>query len=550
MKIKDVNIKMLALLLFAVALFLQACEEERIYPRTRLFQPVLNEDLYSVDNSIIVNLGKMVEAEKYKVEVSRDSFETVLYTLEIDSNYVVLNEENLGEELLWFTIYQVQVTAYADEEAFNSLPSFLGSVRTQKFPSNMGVPTFFDILDTRAKVFWTPVGDPINRIKVFSIEDERLSDPLKTFNLLQADIDSNRYVAIGLEPLTTYQIAIFSGDVLRGWEIYTTREAQISGDNVVDLTNFPDSTEISLKFRLADVADGSIILLAGGMTYTADGYAFDKSIDFVSGYSFVPALPLIDLSSNFNLVEASNVGYVTFKDIHLTASDDGFNARYVFNINVSANLGELKFESCVIRTLRGICRMKDSGPGILDNYTITNCMIDSIRDYGLLTVDIASWQCNNILIENTTVSKARGFLGSYTNATSVVIDGCTLHELPEATRIAFRWRGDPGQNDVTDGITISNTIWSHGWDHAESGSSAFDPFDGLESTNWNIVNTYATSEFAVSEGNDEIPGFPSVSYPGLTTELWTDPYNSVFDFLDVGFAGKGDSGDPRWRIGL
>lgn len=551
MKIRKPYLELIPLLFVAAILVFAACDRDlEEFPRTRLFQPVLNEDLYSVENTIVINLGNMLEAESYLIEVSRDSFETVLYMFETDTNFVVINEETVGEELLWYTIYQIQVTAFADDTSYNSLPSFLGSVRTQKFPSNMGVPTYFDVLDTRAKVFWTPVGDPINRVMVYSIDDERLSSPMRVFNLLQADIDSNQYIVTGLEPSTSYQIAIYSGSVLRGWEIYTTREAQISGDNVVDLTAIPDSTVISLNYRLPDVADGSIILLAGGITYNADGFAFDKSIAFVSGYSFVPALPIIDCSSNFNLAEGSNVGYVTFKDIHLTASDNGHNARYVFNINTSATLGELKFESCVIRTLRGICRMKDNGPGTLDKYTISNCMIDSIRDYGVLTVDLPSWQCNEILIENSTISKSRGFLTSYTNTNSITIDGCTLHELPEVTRIAFRWRGDPGQNNVLNGISIKNTIWSHGWDFAASGSTAIDPFEGMDNTNWNIINTYATSDYAVTVGNDPIPGFPSVLYAGTAAQLWTDPYNSIFDFLDTGFAGKGDSGDPRWRIGL
>jgi hypothetical protein len=281
----------------------------------------------------------------------------------------------------------------------------------------------------------------------------------------------------------------------------------------------------------------------------AHGYSFDKSLAFISGYSFVPALPTIDCATNFNLVEGSDVGYVTFKDINIMASADGYNARYVFNINTSASLGELKFESCIIHGLRGMCRMKDNGPGTLDKYTISDCRIDSIRDYGILTVDINTWQCNEILIENSTISKAAGFLTSKNNSTSIIIDGCTLSELPEVTRIAFRWR-EAGQNNVTDGISITNTIWSHGWDLAATGAYGIDGFDGLETTNWNIINSYTTSEFAIADTKDPIPGFPSVSYPGLATELWTDPYNSIFDFLDTGFAGKGDSGDPRWRIGL
>ena len=549
MKIKDLNIKIISLVILAGMITFLACQkEEENYPRTRLFQPVLQDDaLISVENTIIVDLGKMKDAESYYIEVSRDSFLTVLYTLEVDTNYVILDEETLEEELLWFTIYQVQVTAIADDPKYNSLPSFLGSVRTQKFPSNMGVPTFFDILDTRAKVFWTQSGDTITSVRVFGIDDERLQTPLLEFELSQGEKEANEMIVTGLDPNTSYQIAIYSGDELRGWEVYTTREALVSGENVVDLTGI-DSTSINLAYWLPDMADGSIVLLEGGQTYLANGYYFDKSISFISGYSFVPALPVIDCSTNFNILDGFDVGYVTFKDISLTASDQGYASRYVFNIDQSGTIGELKFESCVIRDLRGICRMK-GGTGVLDKYTISDCVIDSINGYALLTVDVNTWQCNDILIENSTISKTIYFLQSRNNSNSVIIDGCTINESPEIGRPAFRWR-EAGQDNVTNGITISNTIWGHGWDVSATGTYGIDGFDGLGTTNWNIVNTYATSEFGYADGKDEIPGFPSVTYPGLVTDLWTDPYNAVFEFLDTGFAGKGDSGDPRWRIGL
>lgn len=526
-----------------------ACEPEENYPRTRLFQPVLNEDLYSIENTIVVNLGNLKQATGYLVEVSRDSFETVDYKLEIDTSFVILNEETLGEELLWYTVYQVQVTAYADDPDYNSLPSLLGSVRTQKYPSNMHAPTFFDVLDTRAKVSWDPAGDPITQVKIFAGNDLRLRTPLLALSLTQEQIDTNMVIIQGLQPSTTYQIAIYSGEVLRGWEFYTTREALVSGPNVVNLTGI-DSSVIWLHQRLANVDDGSIIILEGGKTYMAGGYAFDKSVSFISGYSFVPALPVIDCAANFNLKDGSNVGYVTFKDIHLTASEDGFNARYVFNIDKSGTLDELKFESCVIRTLRGICRMKD-GAGTLGAYTFTDCQIDSIRDYGLLTVDVNVWQCDDILIENSTISKTQAFIQSRNNSNSIKIDGVTVNESPQTGRRMFRYR-EAGQDNVLNGITISNTIWGHAWDVANEGIYLIDAYDGLGSTTFILSNNYATSEFGfdVAGGKDAIAGFPSFNYPGTVTDLWTDPYNAVFEIKDQGFGGKGDAGDPRWRVGL
>jgi hypothetical protein len=193
--------------------------------------------------------------------------------------------------------------------------------------------------------------------------------------------------------------------------------------------------------------------------------------------------------------------------------------------------------------------MKDVGPGTLDKYTIGNCKIDSIRDYGILTVDVNTWQCNDILVENSTISKAITLFTSRNNSNSITINGCTINEAPEVGRPMFRWR-EAGQDNVTNGITILNTIWGHSWDLTATPTYLVDGFDGMGTTNWIIVNTYTSSEFTFDPAKDAIPGFPSVTYPGLATDLWTDPYNSIFEFKDIGFSGKSDSGDPRWRIGL
>ncbi|MBN1820343.1 MAG: DUF5123 domain-containing protein [Prolixibacteraceae bacterium] len=542
---EKLNIKAIILLLVSGLIVMIACNKEEDFPRTRLFQPVLNEDLYSVDNTIIVNLGNMKEAQSYTIEVSRDSFLTTLYSFSSDTNLVVIDKNTVGEDLLWFTVYQVQATAHADDALYDSKPSFLGSVRTAKFPSNMGTPTLFDILDTRARVFWTPAGASITSIKVFAGDDERLTNPLAEYELTVEEQAAHEKIVGGLTAATSYQIAIYSGETLRGWEIYNTREAFVSGDNVLDLSGI--DTVVNLAAVLPDVADGTIVILEGGKTYLAGGYAFDKSISFVAGYSFTPSLPVIDCSTNFNLSDGANVDYVTFKDIHLTAPG-GFGSRYVFNIDQSGTMGEIKFESCVIRTLRGICRMK-GGDGTLDKYTFYDCRIDSIYGYALLSVDKNTWQCNDILLQNSTISKTQYFLVSRNNSNSVVIDGCTINEAPEKGRQLFRWR-ESGQDDVFNGVTITNTIIGHGWNMTGETDFAIDGFDGMANTNWTIVNSYTTADFTYGVGKDEIPGLPVGNYSGTVEDLWVDPANADFNFKDTGFAGKGDSGDPRWRIGL
>lgn len=547
MKKKIIKINLLLIVIVTGLVIFNACKKDEVYPRTRLFQPVLNEDLKAVDNTVVVNLGKMKEAINYTIEVSRDSFKTTDYSFDIDTNYFIINKNLIGEDLLWYTIYQVRVTAHADDPNYNSKASVLGSIRTQKFPSNMGTPTQFDILDNRARVFWTPSGAAITTVKVFAGTDLRLVSPLAVFELMEAEKTNALKIVNGLLPNTTYQIAIFSGATLRGWEKYTTRVALVSGDNVVNLTGI--DTVVNLAAMIPTMANGSIVLLEGGKTYLAGGYAFDRSITFLSGYSFTPALPIINCATNFNLAEGGNVALIKFKDVQLTAPG-GFGGNYVFNIDKNGTIGEINYESCVIRTLRGILRMK-GGAGTLSKFTILNCTLDSIKDYGILSVDVNTWKCDDILLKNSTISKAQAFLVSRNNSNSVVVDGCTISEAPAQAGVVFRWR-EAGKDNVTNGITISNTIWGRGWFMATTGTPVYavDGYDGLGSSNFIIQNSFTTNDFSYAAGKEQIPGFPTATYPGTIYNLWINPDLMNFNFKDTGFSGKGSSGDPRWRINL
>jgi hypothetical protein len=548
---KKFNIRTILFVLISAMMIMNACKKEEIYPRTRLFSPVLNAELLSVDNTIIVNMGKMKEAVSYTLELSRDTFKTKDYTVEIDTNYVIINKDLVGEDLLWFTMYQVRATAHADDPKYDSKVSDLGNVRTQKFPSNMGTPTSFDILDTQAKVFWTTAGDPVTNIKVFALTDVRLSTPLLSFTVTPAQQVASQAIIYGLSPSSKYYIAIYSGSVIRGWEAYITKPPLVSGSNVINLAGIAKST--ILADTLPDIASGSIVLLEGGRTYATGGYKFNKSITFMSGYSFVPALPLIDCSTNFGVLGGSTVDSIVFKEIALS----GTASSYVFNPSeaTAVTVGLIKFESCRISTLRGIIRFRGPAPGTVAKYSITNCRVDNILDYGLFTMDTSGGiTMGDILLKNSTFSKCQAWMATYTTSKSLTIESCTISEAPATGGIMFRWRGVAGSCDITNGLTIRNTIWGHAWDKASSGGYAVNADNGnggttpsLDATTIIVINTYSTSQFAFTTGR-ELAGFPVGNYANTDVNLWVDPVTNLdFHFKDTGFAGKSDSGDPRWR---
>jgi len=314
----------------------------------------------------------------------------------------------------------------------------------------------------------------------------------------------------------------------------------VSAQNVIDLTGI-DNPNI-LVDTLPDIPNGAVVNLKPGMIYNAGGYAFDKSVTIQSSEPLNDVMPLIDCASNFNFAADAMVDSIIFKNIEIFGT---FDARYVLNSNVAATIGELRFESCYIHNLRGVLRMKDAGPGTLEKYTIVDCVVDSIRDYGILTVDMADWACNYIHIKNSTISKVRAFITNKNNSDSVLVENSTISHIPATGQRLFRWR-ESGQDNVWHGITIRNTLWGPGWDETNSGDTGYDGFDGLADTEWTFENNYATNDLSFAAGKDTIHGLLENVYDGPATTLWVDPMSGDFHFNDLEFEGIGTAGDPRW----
>ncbi|MCB9287239.1 MAG: DUF4957 domain-containing protein [Lewinellaceae bacterium] len=555
MKISNLKIYGLALALVAGIILMSGCEDEQTYAKTRLFRPVLNEELMAELNTIIVNMGNIREAVSYTLEVSRDTFATIDYTIEVDTHYVVLNEELLGEPLLWNTLYQVQATAHASSAEFDSKPSDLGNVRTERFPSILNIPGVNDVIDVAARVSWQTLGAPVTKIRTFAPADLKLQTPLAEYDVSEEDQAAGESIVTGLEPETEYQIAIYSGaggETLRGWETYLTLERGVDPNdpNVIDLTDNEDPDAVGAAVMAA--ADGNIILLKKGVLYNFPSENLTKSITIRGAYGFGEQKAILFTTGNWNIENGATIGHIRFIDLELRGEDIGGD--YVFNPNndMTTTVDELTFDNCIINQFRGIIRVRTSV--YIKNYTINDCIVHHIGGYGIFTADTdgdGGAAIDNITLTNSTFAKINTFMTSRQNSQSLVIDACTVSEAPTTGGRLFRWRGDDGLNDVINGISITNTVWGHGWDEGETG--AYDirgKAEGLDNTSFNIVNTYATSDFSFTP-DYEIPGFPSLNYSGTAADLWVDPYEGLdFNFKDSGFAGKYDTGDPRWRAKL
>ncbi len=537
------------LLLFVlIATMINACskDDNKTFEQTRLFRPVLNVELYSEGNTIIVDMASLKEAVGYTIEVSRDTFATIEYTILSDVSYVEIDENTVGEELFWNTLYQVRAKAHAADSQFDSKVADLGNVRTQRFPTILNIPAVYDVTDVAARVTWEVLGAPVTGIKVFAADDLRLLSPL--FD--QTTVTSEQQAAgesfvYGLSPETEYQIAIYSDGLLRGWVNYTTREADIdpSLPNVIDLSDSEDRTAV--ETAIASANDGDIILVKRGVEYDAPGVQLNKSITIRAAYGFGEQKARLLFPSNFDLEDGANVDHLRFIDLELRGTDWG--GKYVINISKTATLNEFSIDNCYVTNFRGVFRQKDN-PSVVNNFMINNSVVDSINGYGVATNDKDTALLKNIMLTNSTFNHTIYFLVSRNNSESVVIDNCTLANINETGRQMFRWRGGAGKNDVTNGITIKNTIIGHAWDTGMNENYAIRGKEGLDNTVFDLGNNYTVGNF--SWYSDDIPGLPIGNAGSTQEDLWEDAEHNDFNFKDSGFGGKYDTGDPRWRVVL
>jgi hypothetical protein len=558
MKMNKLNIRTTIFAAIAgLALFFSCKDDEDIFPKTRLFRPVLSTDLKAEGNTIIVNMGQMKEAVSYTLEISRDTFKTIEYTIESDTNYIVINEELLnGDPLFWNMLYQLRATAHAEDPQYDSKISDLGSIRTERFPTILNTPASYDVIDIKARVTWTVSGEKVTRIVLFASNDLKLTTPLMEFDVPAEDQEDGETFIDGLTPSTSYQLAIYSGDNLRGWVDYTTlvKDIDPSAAGVVDIRENTAATAVA--DAVAAAADGAIILVKRGMWYDMPNVPVNKSITIQAAHGFEPnRTVLFNTNGNWNIATGSTIDHIRFVDLELRGGN--FGGTYVFNpdaANISVN--EILFDNCAINTMRGIMRIRNSNV-LINNFKIVNCQVDSIGSYGIFTADTnpngppsTTARVNNIVLQNSTFNRIQTGITSRNNSESIVIDGCTFSNIIAMGTGSYLiyYRGGDGNNNVANGITISNSIFGSGWNmDGRTTGLTIRGKSGVPGTPINVVNTYGTSDLAFEAGY-EIAGLPSRIYSGKQDDLWVSPSSNNFNFKDKAFSGRFSVGDPRWRL--
>ena len=529
-------------------LFFYSCSENSIdYPETRLFRPVLNNALSTLNNTITVDMAQMSKAVSYKIELSRDNFVTVTKTIETPANKLVITD------LLWNTLYQVRATAIAATTNLNSKISDLGSITTDRFPSIMGIPTSADVIDVAAKVHWTVLGAPVTSVKVYAITDEALKTPLFDYPVDANGQITGLSIVNGLTPGTQYQLAIFSGTTIRGWEKYITKSALPTGANVIDLRGIVPTTT-TLFDALTNAPAGGTVILDGDKTYTLSAnYLFNKALTVKSGYSLTNTTgAIIDNSATavqFELAASASISSIVIDGISFVG--DVGRTKYVFNASsaVSTTVGELKFVNCKMTNYRNLIRTRVQWTsGAISLFTIDNCILTNFSNAGLLAVDATiNNTLPNIVIKNSTFSKVEKLINNRAtlDTNSLIISDCTFGESPKAGQLIEYLN----TTNILKGISITNTIFGRGGDNVGNFDNPFIKSGNLPATSITSSNAYKTNDFIFTApvAPATTPAAVFTVYAGSTIALWIDPLNGNFNFKDTAFAGTKTCGDPRWR---
>ena len=465
----------------------------------------------------------------YTVQVSKDStFATnIVYDKVVNSPTAVVTDSVLA----------VRQSYYARVKANSAGPTAeSGWVRSSSF-SITGEQIFLaltasDIIDNAVLLRWRTTPGLV-RIVITPLP---AGTPV-TINLTPADLTAEKKIIEGLAASKNYSAEIFDAVKSKGYLTFTTA-APLSG-NLIDLRGITGRPSV-LTDTLPLIADASTVILKRGESYTVSTtFNLSKSVKIISGSDLTnPNQAIISLPANFNIVAGSTISYIDFQDVSLIATD--YTAKYVFNISNACTITRIGFESCRIENMRGVTRLQTAVIS-LTNYVINNCIIDSISNYGVITVDNVNCVAANISITNSTIYKTeRVVISTKQASTSVLINNCTFNEAPWGNSTAS-FIVDYNTFNVTNGITISNCIFGKG----KPNGASIDVRDvrAGASTTISSSNNYVTSDHTVIAN----PLTPVINYSGTSVALWQNPYGGNFRFADNSFPGRNTTGDPRWR---
>jgi hypothetical protein len=550
------NFKKLILLTAFFALVFAGCKDEEVIPPAdRLFRPMINSATISM-TWIKVGWDKYKGAKKYELQMSVDTFKTVLRTVRTDSTQMLFSKLDFD------TRYQFRLQAIGDSivASGDTIRSryFTTDLATLDYPTLLTTPTSSDVIDKSIRVRWLQSSLAYTHIDVMVSKDS----VYKRVTVTAAENLAGEKIISGLKAGTSYIVKIFTGDAeYRGKKTFKTVASQVFTKDVVDLRDSTDVQALSILTQayLDNLAllhpTGYNLILSGGVTYTLPTINISVPVNMVTGLSF-RGKAIMAVNGSFGIAAAAKVSKVRFEKIFFTGgtaagktkTDANYGGAYLINMNVAnGNVDTLQFENCDIKYKRGAIRMQTTAT--IGLVKINNCLFDSIGGYGVVNNANAASRINDIVVSNSTIAHADKLFvcGQTLGINSITISNITTYCAP----LSGGYFLDYNTNAAPGGVSISNSVFGPGaYNTLTPPTNAVNGmrFSTTAVPTTSVVNCFKTSDLTwviiapATQPNAPINDFVDL---GKTSALtFGDVTTGNYKVIDTRLVKT--IGDPRW----
>lgn len=534
---------LIALVATVFSSFFISCEDDDLGSADRLFRPQINETLIG-GTYFQVKWDRYQGAEKFELQLSVDSFKTVLRDIETDTTLYMF------DALEYDTKYQLRIRSIGSNIQSEYFVS--KDITTNDYPTKMITPVADDQLDIKVRVKWEDVN--YDYFEVLSGDSVYATIPVTSGENAKKEI-----IITDLLPEKTYKIAAYiaspSGEGLyQGKKSYKTIKSPVLKGAIVDLRAYSDSESLNLITQsfidsIATEYPGELItyVLNAGTTYNINNTVlFHSSVNFVPGLSFGSTQATFAIDNNFGIQPSITAKSVNFERIVFTdgptkkKTDANFGGTYLFNFNSASDkcvIDSLTFNSCVIKYKRGVIRTQ--AEATLNTLIFNDCLIDSIGGYGVVNSGHDQAIVKDIIIKNSTISHSEKVLvgGKALSTNSILMDQVTVCWAPKG---AGNYILDFNTNTVPGGIKLTKCLFGKGETTIRGIRSS--------ASDITINQSYKASdlEWTLNAAGDA-PMYPIDDLiPVKTTSvIFKNPTDNDYTIIDNDAKDK-KAGDPRW----
>jgi hypothetical protein len=517
--------------LMVPVMILTSCNEEEDLGTPRLFRPLAGVD-NSIDNTLIVYWMGINDATSYHAEISRDSFLTIDQSKSVHADTTRVKFENL----IGAQDYSIRVKAIHADPNLDSR-YFVFNATTLTIFRN---PSSAEILDFAFKARWDVRGDPVTRIEARLASNDSI---VSVAYVAEEESSSGSKIVGNLTGNTQYAVYIFSEDNLRGKGTIRTApsiEGKIVDLRSIDLRYDPETNIDFILFdTIANVEPESIILLRRGRNYEFSARkTLPSSVTVMSGYDFIPELAEITLNGNyFDFAQGSEVGEVVFRDVSVNSTFGGNSYFMYFN---TVNVNKITFDNVRAKGMRGVFRITDNT--VVKEVTFNNCVVDSIREFGITHISGINSYIENINVRNSTFNYVvRPFFNtslSATSSNSLTVENCTFFHAVDNGRFFVDYI-------VPSTVIFRNCLFGETVQLLSGGTGHNGARVGAGGS-LIVQNSLKTNDFGISATAVELAMYNSIElYNKSSYDIFTDPVIHNFKIKDSGFPSG--IGDPRWK---